>query len=132
MVYYSIHKMAITQTRSKRKVTGGRYKSYRKKRIYETGHSPTMTRVGKTQAKKRRARGGHSKKVLLHANEINLVVKGKHVKAKIIKAKENTANRNYIRRNVLTKGALVETDKGIAKITNRPGQEGTINGVLIN
>ena len=131
MVYYSIISMAITQTRPKRKASGGRYKSYRKKRIYEIGRAPTMTKVGEKQVKSLGTRGGNSKKITLHANIINLIVKGKPVKAKILKAKENTANRNYIRRNILTKGTVVETDKGSAKITNRPGQEGTINGVLV-
>ncbi|MCK5107907.1 MAG: 30S ribosomal protein S8e [Nanoarchaeota archaeon] len=123
--------MAITQTRSKRTATGGRYKSYRKKRIFEMGNSPIKTKVGERQVKERRTVGGNTKKVLLHANEINLVIKGKPIKAKILKEKENTANRNYIRRNILTKGAVVETDKGLAKITNRPGQEPTINGILV-
>jgi len=123
--------MAIIQTRPKRKATGGRYKSYRKKRIYELGRSPTMTKVGEKQVKEIGTRGGNTKKVTLHANIINLVVKGKHVKAKILKAKENNANRNYIRRSILTMGTVIETDKGSAKITNRPGQEGAINGVLI-
>jgi len=123
--------MAITQTRPKRKVSGGRYKAYRKKRIYEIGHSPTKTKVGEVQTKKRRTRGGNPKKITLHTNTINLIIKGKPVKAKVLKVKENTANRNYIRRNILTKGAIVETDKGPAKITNRPGQEASINGILV-
>lgn len=95
------------------------------------GNSPIKTKVGERQVKERRTVGGNTKKVLLHANEINLVIKGKPIKAKILKEKENTANRNYIRRNILTKGAVVETDKGLAKITNRPGQEPTINGILV-
>ena len=36
-----------------------------------------------------------------------------------------------VRRNILTKGAIIETDAGKAKITNRPGQEGTVNAVLV-
>ena len=43
--------MAITQTRPKRNVSGGRYKPYRKKRIYEKASSPTSTKIGKTQKK---------------------------------------------------------------------------------
>ena len=43
--------MAITQTRPKRTVSGGRYKSYRKKRIYEIARAPTSTKIGKTQTK---------------------------------------------------------------------------------
>ena len=44
---------------------------------------------------------------------------------------ENTANPNYVRRNIITKGAIVETPEGNAKVTSRPGQDGVINGILI-
>ena len=50
--------MAITQTRPKRSASGGRYKAYRKKRIYETARSPTSTKIGKTQTKVRKVKGG--------------------------------------------------------------------------
>lgn len=123
--------MAITQKRSKRKRTGGRYRKYRKKRIYEIGNAPTNTKVGERKTRVKKTKGGKKKTTSLYADKINLIVKGKPVKAKIIKAKENTANSNYVRRNILTKGAVVETDKGPAKITNRPGQEGAVSGVLI-
>jgi len=41
------------------------------------------------------------------------------------------ANRHFVRRNIITKGAIVRTEAGDAKITSRPGQEGAINAVLI-
>ena len=44
---------------------------------------------------------------------------------------ENSANPNYVRRNIITKGAIVETPEGNAKVTSRPGQDGVINGILI-
>ena len=52
-------------------------------------------------------------------------------KAKIINEIENPANRNFIRRNILTRGAVVETDAGKARITSRPGQDGVVNAVLV-
>ena len=52
-------------------------------------------------------------------------------KATIKNVSGNPANRHFVRRNIITKGAVVETDKGKARITSRPGQEGTINAVLI-
>jgi len=36
-----------------------------------------------------------------------------------------------VRMNVITKGAIIETDKGNVKVTNRPGQEGHVQGILI-
>ena len=124
--------MALTQTRPKRSVSGGRYKAYRKKRIYETARSPTSTKIGKRQTKVKKIKGGKSKILLLNSESVNLRSKNKNLKAKIITVKESPANRHFIRRNILTKGTIIETDKGLAKITNRPGQEGTVNAVLIN
>jgi len=43
----------------------------------------------------------------------------------------NPANVDYDRRGVITKGAVVETPKGLARVTSRPGQNGVINTVLI-
>ena len=39
---------------------------------------------------------------------------------------------NYVRRNILTKGAIVETELGRARITSRPGMDGIISGVVID
>jgi small subunit ribosomal protein S8e len=44
---------------------------------------------------------------------------------------ENPANKNFVRRNILTKGAVVATDLGKAKITSRPGQDGEVNAILL-
>ncbi|MEM4267209.1 MAG: 30S ribosomal protein S8e [Candidatus Woesearchaeota archaeon] len=125
--------MAISQLRSKRKSTGSRYKNSRKKKLYELGSEPTLTRLEKRVCFSARKLGGNRKLRLLSANEINLIdpktkkAKKAHIKTVI----ENPANRHFVRRNILTKGTIVETEFGKAKITSRPGQEGTINGVLI-
>ncbi len=125
--------MAITQHRSKRKPTGGRYHKARSKRLYEKGNKPTLSIIGEKKTKTIRTRGGNSKTKILRISTINLIdtKKKKAVVAKLKNVLENSANRNFVRRNILTKGAVVETDKGKARITNRPGQEGTLNGVLI-
>ena len=52
-------------------------------------------------------------------------------KTEIISVVENPANIHYVRRNIMTKGAIIETELGKAKITSRPGQTGTINAILI-
>jgi small subunit ribosomal protein S8e len=36
-----------------------------------------------------------------------------------------------MRRNIITKGAVIKTELGDAKVTNRPGQDGLINAVLL-
>ena len=39
---------------------------------------------------------------------------------------------NYVRQNIITKGAVIMTDAGKARVTSRPGQSGSINAVLID
>lgn len=126
--------MVITSLRSKRKPTGGRYKLlYRSKRKHEMGSNPTHPKVGETIRRVIRTIGGNFKQRLLMANVANVFdPKSKSYKKAVIKTVvENPANRHYVRRNILTKGTVVETDIGKARITSRPGQEGTINAVLL-
>ena len=70
---------------------------------------------------------------MLSSNIINVYDKNekKYKKSKIMTIVSNPANRHFVRRNILTRGAIVKTDLGNARITSRPGQEGTINGVLV-
>ncbi|MBS3168555.1 30S ribosomal protein S8e [Candidatus Woesearchaeota archaeon] len=125
--------MVVYQKRSRRKVSGGRYISSEKKRLANMGSLPTLTKVGETKIKQKREIGGNLKSVLLSANKVN-VIDPKTKKGKVIeisKVIESPANRHFIRRNIITKGSVVETKLGKVKITSRPGQEGTLNGVLI-
>jgi len=125
--------MARSQHRSIRKVTGGLYRPSRGKKKNELAGYSAMTRLSeerKTQVK--RTPGGNRKISLIAGNNINVTdKKGKAVKTQILNVVENPANPNLVRRNILTKGAVVETKLGKARITSRPGQEGTVNGVLL-
>lgn len=124
--------MARVQTRSKRKASGGRYHQARTKRKYELARKPTLTLLKEKKVKIIGTAGGNKKKVLLSAKEINVTnKKGKTQKTEILNVTENSANPNLVRRNILTKGAIVDTKLGKAKITSRPGQEEMVNGVLV-
>ena len=125
--------MAITHTKSKRKASGGRYVSYRGKRKFELASNPTFTVIGGKKNVKVRILGKNFKFRLLQANEANLYnPKTKTYSKAIIKTVlENPANRHYARRGILTKGTIVETDKGKARVLNSPGRENNINAVLI-
>lgn len=125
--------MAIPQGRSKRKYTGKRYKFVGQKKLRELGRRPSLTKVSERQMQAIRARGGNKKYRLMSADTINVYDKKtkKHHKIKIKTVLENPANRHYVRQNILTKGTVVETEKGKARITSRPGQDGTVNAVLI-
>lgn len=126
--------MALSNKRSKRKVTGRRYVKARKKRIFEKRNLPILTKLGEKVKRVRRVLGGNNKEYILSNNVVN-VYDPKTKKYKIVKIKsvlENKANRHFVRRNILTKGTVLDTEAGKAKITSRPGQEGTINAVLIS
>ncbi len=118
----------------KRKATGGKKSWWRKKRKYELGREPTNTKVSdKFEVKIIRVMGGNHKVRVKRTDFVNVYIpeQGKSVKAKIIRVVENPAHREAVRMQLITKGAIVETDIGLVKITSRPGQDGTVNGILI-
>jgi len=55
----------------------------------------------------------------------------KSITATIENVVSNAANLNYVRRNVITKGAIIDTSEGRARVTSRPGQTGQVNAVLV-
>lgn len=125
--------MAISKLKAKKKASGGRYIRSRKKKSRDLAREPSFTKIGELKSRRLRTRGGDDKFTLLSINIANVYDKKtkKYVKAEIKTIVENTANRHFIRRNIITKGAIIETDKGKARVTNRPGQEKYVNAVLI-
>lgn len=125
--------MVVTQGKSMKKPSGKKKMSYRKKRLFEKGSRSTLTGLDERKTKIVRTKGGNSKTRLLKQNMANVLDKKtrKWVKSKILTIQENPANRNYVRRSIITKGTVIETEKGKARITNKPGQEGSVNAVLV-
>ncbi|HDJ04861.1 MAG TPA: 30S ribosomal protein S8e [Candidatus Bathyarchaeota archaeon] len=117
----------------KRKPTGGRRRPYRKKRKYEMGSFPTETILGETKRKIDRRRGGNLKVRLLSTSQVNVSdpKTGRTETVKILRVLKNPANKDYDRRGVITKGTIIETPLGTARVTSRPGQNGVLNAVLI-
>lgn len=117
----------------KRKPTGGRRVAYRGRRAYELDEYPAETLLGGTKIVKKRVRGGNVKLVLRSISHANLYDPSakKVTKVKIIRVAKNPANRDYNRRGIITKGAIIETEAGRAKVTSRPGQDGVVNAVAI-
>ncbi|KKP29566.1 MAG: 30S ribosomal protein S8e [Parcubacteria group bacterium GW2011_GWA2_31_28] len=114
-----------------RKISGGKYHSFRKTKLFERPGQDRATTLGETKRKPLRVRGGNIKPILLRAEYANVVVKGKAQKAEIVNVEETPQNRFFARQNVLLKGAIIATSLGKAKITNRPSQEGCVNAVLL-
>ena len=125
--------MALWQGKSRRKTTGGRHRLHRGKRKTEIGREKQITVIGKESKKKVRTRGNNLKFRVLSATVVNVYdpKSKKTIKTNMKTVLENPANPNYVRRNIITKGAIIDTEKGKAKITSRPGQHGTINAILI-
>ena len=126
--------MVIIQSKSKRKPSGARYKSkIIKKRQHLIGRLPAMTRVGKIKIQKIRARSDSRKLRLLNVEKVNLYdpKTKKFTVETITSVVDSPADKNFIRRNILTKGTVIATSKGNAKVTNRPGQDGIVSAVLV-
>jgi len=116
-----------------RKISGGKYHAQRKKKKYELPGIPRVVKLKETKKKKIRMLGGNKKTVLLGDNKINLI-ESKTKKSKVVKIKnvvETPSNRFLARQNIITKGTIVDTEAGKARVTNRPSQEGCVQGVLI-
>lgn len=117
----------------KKKASGGRKRAYRGKRRFERGSFPVETTLGEPKRKIARGRG-RSVKVKVLRDKYACVTdskSGKTEKVEIMRVVKNPANVGYNRRGVMTKGAIMETPKGLARVTSRPGQNGVINAVLI-
>jgi small subunit ribosomal protein S8e len=114
-----------------RKISGGKYHANRKKKFYEKKSQERVVTLKETKRKTLRVKGGNTKTVMLGSNEVNLVVNGKVKKATIKNVLETPQNTFLARQNRLTKGAIIMTNEGKARITNRPSQEGHVNAVLL-
>ncbi|WP_370575409.1 30S ribosomal protein S8e [Methanomethylovorans sp.] len=121
------------QGRSRRKYTGAKIKAYRSKRKFELGREPADTRLDDIKIKLVSTMGGNSKIRLLQCNMANVTdANGKTQKTTIETVVGNEANEHYVRRNILTKGSVIRTPVGNARITSRPGQDGVVNAVLLS
>lgn len=127
------YEMAKWQARSMKKPTGGRIWPSCGKRKRELGGEFVEVRLGQTDRVERRAFGGTPRHRLLSAEVANVVdpKTGQTKVAKILTVVENPADVHFVRRNVLTRGAIIETELGRARVTSRPGQSGSIDAVLL-
>jgi small subunit ribosomal protein S8e len=119
------------QRRSPRKRTGGRRRPNRDKRKHELGSESTETQVGDAKLKTVDARGTTHKTRAIRSDVATVATDDGTVAADIEDVAENPADPNYARRNIITRGAVIETSAGRARVTSRPGQDGQINAVLV-
>ena len=125
--------MVNYQGRGKRRYTGAKNHPSEKKQKRWFGRDPVETKIGETRKKIIRTRGGNFKIKLYTDKMINVVDPKTNITQHVLikKLDENKASVDLKRRSILTKGAIVDTDIGKARITSRPGQTGIINGILM-
>ncbi len=120
--------------KSKRKITGGKKSTNRKGRKHELTRESILCKVAKDDRQKEIGVRGNCKKTRLRtAKKANVADRkeGKVVTEDIVDVVENKANPHFVRRGALTKGTVIETESGKARITSRPGQDGHANAVRI-
>ena len=120
------------QGRSARKRTGGRLKHFSNKKRYQLGREPAETTVGEPRLQIIDSRGNEKKLRALSTNVAQLSADGETTEVEIENVVENPSTVNYVRRNIITKGAVIETSDGTARVTSRPGQSGQVNAVKLD
>ena len=114
------------------KITGGIRHPLKSRRKFQTDRYPNEALMGDQVTVTRRTRGNNKKTSLKTANVVNLVLAdGKIKSSEIVRVLENQTNNDYQRRGIITKGAIVETEDGKCRIVSRPGQSGTVSGILV-
>ncbi len=129
--------MVEWHVKSKRKPSGGMRRTRRRcdKKLAWRGGTSAKTKIDRDETDAKFGIGNTRKTRTIASKTVNLTTeKGKTIKANIVNVKENNANRLYARANIVTKGAsiivTVNGEEKTARVTNRPGQHGTINAVL--
>jgi small subunit ribosomal protein S8e len=125
--------MGIHHGRSRRTNTGARLKHFKGKRKRELGRTATETVMGETKRLDIDGLGNTRKRPILRAQLVNVTdpEKNETYRAELEDVEENSANLDYQRRKVITRGTIIKTSKGNARVTSRPSQDGIINAVLI-
>ncbi len=125
--------------KSNRKISGGlrRTGDRMDRRLSHKGGDFTATTLNEEREININKGRGSTVKPKLRSVNMAVVTDPKTKKStpmKIIWVHENNANRLYTRRNIITKGTLIEVEKDgsktYARVTNRPGQDGSVNAVV--
>ena len=124
--------MVLFTRRSKRKQTGKRYVENRKKKRRNLGGIQKLCTPGEDQIIITRRRGANKVSSVVHTQYavVNVTPTTKK-KAKIKIVKDNPASKHFVRINAITKGAVVDSDIGLIKVTSRPSKHGVVNAVLV-
>ncbi|MEM2963423.1 MAG: 30S ribosomal protein S8e [Candidatus Anstonellales archaeon] len=120
--------------RSKTKISGSgaKLRKSHDKKLRFKGNPPVATKVSEGDERETvRGRGGCIKVKLKKAQKVNVVTPQGIKKVQIRGVLETPDNRHHARQRIITKGAIIDTELGRVKITNRVGQNGVVNGILL-
>nr|EGQ39803.1 MAG: ribosomal protein S8E [Candidatus Nanosalinarum sp. J07AB56] len=125
--------MTENHGRSTRTKSGSRNRRYRKPRKHEMGSAFSAPQIGdEFRTEDKETRGGDKKNFVRTSDRVNLAVDGEVKNVDIQAVEDNPANSEFVRRSLLTKGTIIQTTEGKARITSRPGQDGNINAVSVD
>eukprot|EP00174_Griffithsia_okiensis_P000083 GO255403.1.p1 GENE.GO255403.1~~GO255403.1.p1 ORF type:complete len:151 (+),score=11.27 GO255403.1:71-523(+) len=99
-------------SRHKRRLTGGKHPYTCKKRKYELGRQPAMTKIGGKLVRTVRARGGNLKSRALRLESGNFAWGSEAFtsKSRILNVVYNASNNELVRTNTLVKGCIIQID----------------------
>lgn len=105
--------MSISRnSRQKRRATGGRMPIHKKKRKFEMGRVPTMTKLGQKKTIKVRGRGGNIKTRALRidAGSWSWGSEATSLKSRVTDVVYNSTNNELVRTKTLVKNTIVYVD----------------------
>jgi len=124
--YHRSHKKKVSAG------TGGRKRKNKDKKRAHVGGTFAATKAGdKSIKRKTRTRGGNQGIKLKKADKVNVVSKSGVQNVEIQTVLESH-NPEYVRMKIITRGAILGTKIGKVRVTNRVGQDGIINAVLLD
>ena len=99
-------------SRHKRRLTGGRRNVHQKKRKYELGRAPAMTKLGAKRIHPVRVRGGHIKNraLRLETGNFSWGTESQTRKTRILDVVYNASNNELVRTKTLVKNAIIQID----------------------
>merc|ERR1719356_1817142 len=107
--------MSISRnSRQKRRATGGRMPIHKKKRKFEMGRVPTMTKLGAKKCIRVRGRGGNikSRALKIDAGTWSWGSEAVSQKSRVLDVVYNATNNELVRTKTLVKNAIVFIDAG--------------------
>merc|ERR1712078_346912 len=104
-------------SRHKHRATGGKRRIHQKKRKFEMGRPPSMTKLGAKRVRTIRARGGNQKVRALRLDAGNYSWGSENCtrKVRIMDVVYNASNNELVRTKTLVKNCIVQVDASLFK-----------------